>query len=115
MTEWARARQIAERVNVTEVDLEHYRAVWGADDDERANADWFCLRVKPWRCPGCGTQFRHAMHGDEQGEHLVVVWPSRDDPNMRTWMTEHFAGKAAIVPYEDALGAAVSYYAIERS
>lgn len=76
-------------------------------------ADWFCLRTEPYECGGCGAVIRHWTWDLEDG-HLILVWPSQSDPNMRKVIDE-LSGKAAIVPYEDALGDAVSYYAVYES
>jgi hypothetical protein len=76
--------------------------------------DWFCLRCEPWRCDGCGITYRYCMHGGEHGEHFVIVWPQRDDPNMYE-MIETLDGAAAIVPFEESMGEPLSYYAIVPS
>lgn len=84
------------------------------DDLREQAADWFCLRVEPWRCDNCGGAFRYHMHPGENGEHLVIVWPARDDPNMYRAIGER-DGKAAIVPFEDSIGPAVSFYELVPS
>lgn len=76
--------------------------------------DWYCLQIEPWTCMNCGTQFSHLTHAGMHGEHFIIVWPASNDPNMYAQIAER-DGKAAIVPYEDALGPALSYYAIEPS
>lgn len=78
------------------------------------NDDWYCLRVEPWRCGNCGGSFRYHMHGGYNGDHLVIVWPGRDDPNMYHAIGER-DGRAAIVPFEDTYGPAISFYAIRPS
>lgn len=105
------AREVSGSTGVIEIDLERYYALWG---EKPVTADWFCLKIEPWRCMNCGTTLRHYNAPGGGGEHFIVVWPTRDDPNMHTVIGER-GGKAAIVSYEDALGPSVSWYSLNPS
>lgn len=108
------AQEAGGSLGTIELDLERYHKLWGEDYTPPETADWFCLRVKPWQCAGCGTEFSYFTHPGVHGEHWIVVWPARDDPNMYAVIGQH-DGKAAIVPYGKALGPSISYYEVHPS
>lgn len=107
------ARRAAGMTPIREMDLEEYQRLWDGYTPSET-ADWYCLRIEPWTCGNCGTEFSHYTHPGGGGEHWIVVWPANDDPNMYAVIGKH-DGKAAIVPYEQALGPSISYYAIHPS
>jgi hypothetical protein len=97
---------------MTEIDLDRYERMWeDFGEGSPREADWFCLRIEPWCCEHCGQTLRHMTYGDGRRGHLVIVWPSRNDPNMYE-VIGLLEQKAAIVPYEEAIGPSVSFYEI---
>lgn len=78
---------------------------------------WFCLAMAPWTCEGCGTTFTHSntilVNG---GEHLIVVWPERDDPALlrAAARRKKDGDDPKIVEYEKSLGKCVSFYKLDQ-
>ncbi len=77
------------------------------DDDDSGLDGWYTLRyMLPIAC-GCGYtgEYAHETHG----RHRVIVWPDALDPNLRK-MADSDGPFGGTVPYERAMGPAVSFY-----
>lgn len=71
---------------------------------------WFCVKVKPFICGGCGRNCRYY----DDARHLIVVWPTENDPNLVRVvesLSEDEGTDPKVIEYEKSLGEAVSYYA----
>lgn len=67
---------------------------------------WVCIRVEPFVCP-CGN-FRSTF---VTVQHLIVVWPSEDEPSFKETLEESNGGEA--IEYEEVFGPCISWYELD--
>jgi hypothetical protein len=106
-----RARESIEAGGTGVLDLDTDREPDDGDTDDLT--DWFTLRVRPVTCGLCGTVLEYAEVTRKE-RHVIVVWPSRDDPNMlkaaRRFVEQRPGGFAEVVEFERGMGPCMSYY-----
>lgn len=93
--------------------------VWEAEDTDGGSSveedDWYVLKGRPWQCD-CGASKPYAA--EKVLPHRLIVWPSRDDPNLKRIMREAAlidGEPAEIHAYERSMGESVSYYDLTPS
>lgn len=99
----------------TDVDIgiEEEEELW-TDDSGEDYSGWWCVRTDPWGCPATGCEF---IANFLTAAHLVIVWPTMDDPSL----LRHAAAARDVgrnpkpVEYEKEFGPACSYYLWEAA
>jgi hypothetical protein len=87
-----------------------------ADRDEAGFGDWYALRLEePERCRGCGYSspfYWDNLRFGDKAAHVVVVWPSEDDPALLRLMAKQ---PGEPVPFDASFGEAESWYKVNPS
>lgn len=78
------------------------------EDHDVDYSGWFCVQTDPWSCPAPGCDFV-ALY--MTAAHLIVVWPSRDDPYLLgAAQSARVAGREPrIVEYEQDFGPCIAW------
>lgn len=97
---------IAEPKTREEFDLETEELL-GEQVNEQTG-DWWCVRTSPFPCPAEGCDFIAVFL---TAGHLVVVWPSKDDPALlrRAHEAKTVDRNPQVVKYRAEYGAAISW------
>lgn len=71
------------------------QAIKAAKEEDDVNYEgWYCIQIKPIKCPGCGDPITH-MQPPEL--HLIIVWKDRNDRHL-VWFEKEL-GKLDMEPY----------------
>lgn len=81
-------------------------------DDDTDYSGWFCVATNPWPCPNESCDFV-ALH--MTAAHLIVVWPSSDDPMLLAYARDardlhRLDGiEKPVQEYEPSMGPCIAY------
>jgi hypothetical protein len=78
------------------------------------HSGWFCVATDPFPCPAAGCSF---VANFMTAVHLVLVWETRDDPNLlrHAERAKDVGRNPRVLEYETAFGPSASYYAWEAA
>jgi hypothetical protein len=97
---------------LTDFGLEVGEEIWRDDVDDHSG--WFCVSTDPFPCPAERCTFVAEFM---TAAHLVLVWETRDDPNLlwHAQRAKEVGRNPRIVEYERSFGPSASYYAWEAA
>lgn len=76
--------------------------------DDDLDEQWFCLKfAQPFICRTCKD-----FHVYLSANHLILIWPSKEDFNLKKAMDELMEQKirAAVVEFNESMGPHVTFY-----
>lgn len=98
---------MADILTRTEFDTRMEQAIQSQEDVE-IEEGWYCIRTDSFPCPAVGCDFVAFFM---TGAHLIIVWPSDDDPKLLRCAHEALAvgRNPRIVEYKAEFGTAFPY------